>query len=311
WRTRLVGPTSRLHFTGGLARVSDMAIFGETSVRNDLSDAENALSGVPGPGSKVERVWIEHKKCGFWFGVWNQSPAPAGITLDGLRIRDTMADGVNLCSGTTDTVVENCLVRNTGDDGLAVWSPTAGGPSGGGNQFRGNLVQLPWLANGIAVYGGGARGQGGVILDQNEVRDTVTTGSGIYVAQAFSSWPLTGAVTISRNILVRAGAHESDVGGSAGAIRIVSSEGSLAAATVTFSDNRIVAPLASAVSIQGGYSVGNLTFTNLLIENLGLALVADVRSGTKGSATFSGVTGGTFADALWVNSAGTAFTLSH
>ena len=47
--------------------------------------------------------------------------------------------------------MSNNFVRNTGDDGLAMWSETT---ANAGNTFDHNTVQTPTLANGIAIYGG-------------------------------------------------------------------------------------------------------------------------------------------------------------
>jgi len=308
WRSRFVGPASRLHFTGGQTHLADFAVFGETATRNDQSDAGNALAGVPAAGSTVSRLWIEHKKCAFWFGNWGATSGPTGITLTSCRFRNTMADAVNLCSGTTGTVVQDCLIRNTGDDALAAWSPQLGGnPVGGNNQFLRNLVQVPWLANGIALYGGGP-----FTVTGNVVKDTVTTGSGLYVASLFSAWAFSGATVFQGNLLVRAGSHESDAGGPTGAIRVIASEKDLTGATFTFQGNTVVAPVESAVSIQGPRNTGALTFTDLSLQSRGTAWVADVRSGAAGSAAFSGtLVDGLVPDAGWWRNSAAAFILTH
>lgn len=302
WRTRFVGPESRFRFTGQTARIAGLAVFGETDVRNDLSDVGNAFSGQPGPNSAIERVWVEHKKCAFWVGVWMNATGPSGLTIRECRFRNLMADAVNLCSGTRDSVVEGCLVRNTGDDALAAWSPVAGGPSGGNNTFRDNFIQSPWVASGIALYGGGP-----FVVEGNTVWDTVTTGSGLYVSSNFGAHPFTGTVDLKNNLLVRSGAHESDPGGSTGAIRVLAGDNDMSGATITFSNNTVVDPLESAVSLQGPYSLGSLVFSGLNITNAPWA--ADVKSSAKGSAEFSGVslTGSTSG---WRNSS-TSFTLTH
>jgi len=302
WRTRLVGPRSQLRFTGGTARVSDLAIFGETTTRNDLSDAENALAGNPGPGSLVERVWVEHKKCAFWVGGWNNPVGPTGLRITACRFRNLMADAVNLCSGTTQSVVDNTLVRGTGDDGLAAWSPQTGGPPGGANTFAHNLVQAPWVASGVSLYGGGP-----FRVVANTVEDTVTTGSGLFFASAFSSWPFTGTVEVTGNRLVRAGAHESDWGGPTGAIRILAAQAPLTGGNFVFQDNEVESPVASAVSIQGPWDTGALNFDGLTVD--AAPLIADVRPQAKGRASFVRVKATTSGG--WWNATPSTFTLTH
>ncbi len=305
WRTRFVGPGSQLRFAGKTAHVADLAVFGETNTRNDTSDEENAFAGAPGPDSSVERVWVEHKKCAFWVGNWGSQNPVTRLTIAECRFRDTMADGVNLCSGTVGSTISGCLVRNTGDDGLAAWSPRAGGPSGGHNVIVGNVVQLPWLASGIALYGGGPFTVGG-----NLVKDTVTTGSGIFIAASFNAWPFQGTVDVKDNILVRCGAHESDPGGPTGAIRVLGGDTPLTGTTLTFTGNTVIDPRESAVSFHGPQPLGDMTFKGLHVTGLREgARVVDVRGDASGSAAFTGVDGA--AQGPWRNLAGADFTVTR
>lgn len=286
WRTRLVGPLSQLRFEGKTASVSDLAIFGDTDTRDDTSDEGNALAGTPGPGSTVERVWVEHKKCAFWVGPWGGKTVVTGLTIAECRFRNLMADAVNLCSGTKGSTVRGCLIRNSGDDALAAWSPKNGGPAGGANTIEGNLIQLPWLASGIALYGGGP-----FLVRGNVVKDTVTTGSGIYLSANFGAWPFAGLIEVRDNLLIRAGAHESDAGGSTGAIRLLAFDGAMTGGRFVFTDNTVVDPLESAVSIHGPRNLGVVTFTGLRVLNLrqGANVLDLKRNASGGEAVFSGV----------------------
>jgi hypothetical protein len=306
WRTRFVGPACQFRFAGKTAHLTDLALFGETTTRNDTSDEENAFSGAPGPDSSVERVWVEHKKCAFWVGNWGSKSPVTGLTIVDCRFRDTMADGVNLCSGTTGSTIRGCLVRNTGDDGLAAWSPRAGGPAGGGNVMEGNVVQLPWLASGIALYGGGP-----FTVSGNLVKDTVTTGSGIFIAASFNAWPFQGAVDVKNNVLVRCGAHESDPGGPTGAIRVLGGDAPLTGAALTFTSNTIVDPLESAVSFQGPQPLGALTFHGLVVNGMSEGTrVVDIRGDASGSAVFTDLNDEA-AQGPWRNLAGADFTVTR
>jgi hypothetical protein len=100
-------------------------------------------------------------------------------------MRNTLADGINLCVDVRNTVVQNCSTRNTGDDCFAMW-PTASDqsfteetPRPGNNVFRGCTGELPFLANGAAIYGGA----------NNRVEDCsftdIATGSGILISTTF------------------------------------------------------------------------------------------------------------------------------
>ena len=121
------------------------------------------MSILIGKNTKVSNVWIEHTNVGAWVGRdYSDTPAywnPAdGLEFSGMRIRDTFADGINFANGSRNSKVYNSSFRTTGDDSLAVWSSTfvkdQSVDIGHDNHFTNNTIQLPWRANGIAVYGG-------------------------------------------------------------------------------------------------------------------------------------------------------------
>ncbi|MEI8096121.1 MAG: right-handed parallel beta-helix repeat-containing protein [Spirochaetales bacterium] len=242
-----------------------------------------------------------------WAGSWGGKTTVVGLTLEACRIRNTLADGVNLCSGSSGCVVRDCHFRNTGDDSLAAWSPKAGGPPDNNNTLEGNFIQLPWLANGIAIYGGGTCKVVG-----NTIHDTVTTGSGILIAANFDAWPLQAEVTVQGNRLVRCGAHESDQGGPTGALRVLAFDSDLSAGRIRFLDNEVIAPLESAVSIHGPRIAGSLSFERLLVTGLtsGGPLL-DVRPGAAGSVQFTNMASDLSVPGLWRNLAGADFVVTR
>jgi len=283
WHTRFVGPRAQLHFTGGTATVSDLSIFGETTHRNDKSDVGNAFTGRPGDGTTIARVWVEHMKCAFWVDRAAEAQGPTQLRITECRFRDLMADAVNFCNGTTNSMVDNTEIRNSGDDSLASWSPRHGGPPSGHNTFAYNVISSPWVANGIALYGGGP-----FRVIGNTVSDTVTTGSGIYVSASFDSHAFQGLIEVSDNALIRAGAHESDMGGPTGALRVLAAEGDMTGAQFLFRNNTVTDPLESALSIQGPHPITGLQVDGLQV--VGAPLLVDVRPGARGEAALSHVT---------------------
>jgi len=191
WRSKLEGPGTMFDGTGEPLHVADLAIFGTVDRRVD-NIPENAFHGNLGDGSTFRRVWLEHHKCGFWttYGTKN-------MLLSESRLRNLMADGLNFCDGTSYSTVENCHLRNTGDDALATWSPTtpdaAGHPSTG-NTFIGNRIQFPWLANGLAVYGGKDHRIVG-----NYVEGGVFSGGGLLLSSGFDAIPFSGTIRAANN----------------------------------------------------------------------------------------------------------------
>ena len=128
--------------------MSDFAILGFLNYRND-SEANDGLGGAYGTGSTISRIWVVHTKTGIWLD--NSS----GLVVDSCRLRNTTADGINLNTGMRGTIVTNCTTRGTGDDCFAIW-PESGSAKYviGLNVFTHCTGQLPFLANGGAIYGG-------------------------------------------------------------------------------------------------------------------------------------------------------------
>jgi hypothetical protein len=191
WRSKLEGPGTMFDGTGETLHIADLAIFGTVDRRVD-NIAENAFHGNLGDGSTFRRIWLEHHKCGFW-----TTHGTKNMLLSESRLRNLMADGVNFCDGTSYSTVENCHLRNTGDDALATWSPTtpdaAGHPSTG-NAFIGNRIQFPWLANGLAVYGGKDHR-----IIGNHVEGGVFSGGGLLLSSGFDAIPFSGVIRAENN----------------------------------------------------------------------------------------------------------------
>ena len=181
---------------GGSHRVvlRDFAIIGEVTERDDKA-ALAGIGGAIGGGSLIENLWIQHHKV----GIWLDGPLD-GIRITGVRILDNAADGLNLRRGVSNAIVENSFVRNSGDDGLALWSHKQANHH---IVFRNNTVVAPVLANGIAVYGGHDIGISG-----NLVADTLTQGGGIHVGNRFDAVPLAGRIDIVDNRIVRGGSFD-------------------------------------------------------------------------------------------------------
>lgn len=124
----------------------------------------------------------------------------SGLKVTRNVIADQIADGLNFHTGVTDSLVQDNVERNTGDDGLALWSEKTADAR---DTFSHNTVQSPTLANGIAVYGGSD-----TTVADNLVADPVREGSALHVGSRFGAEPFTGALRISGNTTVRAGTYE-------------------------------------------------------------------------------------------------------
>ncbi|MEV4056371.1 discoidin domain-containing protein [Amycolatopsis sp. NPDC049688] len=182
--------------TSSAVKLYDFAIIGQVDARVDC-DQSNAIGGALGGGSVVQNLWLQHTKVGLWLdGPFD------GLTVSGNRILDQTADGLNLHQGVSNVTVTNNFLRNTGDDGLAMWSEHDADHH---NSFSFNTVLLPILANNIAVYGGHDN-----TVSDNVVADNQDQGGGLHIANRFSAVPLSGTTTVARNTAIRTGVLDSN-----------------------------------------------------------------------------------------------------
>ncbi len=161
------GGSSDVHLSG-------FTISGDVAERID-TDQVNGIGGALS-NSTIDGLYIQHTKVGMWF----DGPM-TDLKVTNNIIVDQIADGLNFHTGVTNSLVRNNFVRNTGDDGLAMWSETT---ADSGNTFDHNTVQTPTLANGIAIYGGSDN-----TVSNNLIADPLREGSAIQVGSRFGAQP--------------------------------------------------------------------------------------------------------------------------
>jgi hypothetical protein len=183
WYTTLVGDETvysnaykrvRLKGNGSNIHLSDFAIVGKLNYRSD-KEANDGIVGSFGENSTISNIWIEHTKVGMW--IENSSH----LKITGCRMRNTIADGINFCVGMTHSTIENCTARGTGDDCFAIWPAVFAKQqfSPGHNLIINCTAQLPFLANGAAIYGG----------ESNQIKNCsfadISQGSAILISTTF------------------------------------------------------------------------------------------------------------------------------
>ncbi|MFF8409221.1 CARDB domain-containing protein [Streptomyces omiyaensis] len=275
-------------------KISDIAIFGSGTIRGNNADEEGGvgLNGRFGKNTKISNVWIEHANVAAWVGrdytnipeLWNPGD---GVEFSGMRIRNTYADGVNFSNGTRNSTVYNSSFRNTGDDALAVWAnkyvKDTSVDVGHDNHFRNNTVQLPWRANGIAVYGGY-----GNTIENNVVSDTMNY-PGIMLATDHDPIPFSGQTLIANNALYRTGGAFWNEDQEFGAITLFAQGPDIPG--VTIRDTDIHESTYDGIQFKtGGGAMPNVKVTNVKIDKSlnGCGILA--MGGARGSATLTNVT---------------------
>ena len=257
--------------TGGVNQIADLSFTGDQTSRNN----DQGAAGIEGsfqPGSLISNVWIEHVKVGVWAVPGN------GLYVAGVRVRDVFADGIHVHGGSADSRVDQSVVRNSGDDGVAL--DTEGGTVTD-CVISFDTVASPIQANGIGVYGGS-----GNVVRNNRVSDIVAFGSGITISTAFGGG-FTGPTSVLDNTLTRAGSYNSNWGSSLGALWIYASNADITQ-PVTVSGNTLLNSSYQGVLLSFGKQISNLVLSNDAINGAGTYGI-DINSVT-GSMTATGVT---------------------
>ncbi|MFE6958288.1 discoidin domain-containing protein [Streptomyces sp. NPDC057696] len=277
-RSKAVGVYGKYAAQGGSSGVTlkDFAIIGDIRERVD-NDQVNAIGGALSD-STVDNVWMQHTKC----GAWMDGPMDH-LTIKNSRILDQTADGVNFHQGVTNSTVTNTFVRNTGDDGLAMWAEAKPNVA---NKFTFNTVILPILANNIVTYGGKD-----IVLSDNVMSDTVTNGGGLHIANRYpgvnsgQGTAVSGTITAARNTLIRAGNNDFNWRFGVGAIWF-SGLNEPVDATLNITDSEVLDSSYAAIHLIEGATNG-LHFKNIRIDGAGTYALQIQAPGT---ATFENVT---------------------
>jgi hypothetical protein len=264
--------------------LSNFAIEGDVRDRVD-TDQVNGVGGALSDSS-IDGLYIHHTKVGLWFdGPMHD------LTVRNTIVADVIADGINFRRGVTNSKVVNSFFRNTGDDGMAMWSHnvTSGHPEvdeDANDVFDHNTVQTPTLANGIAIYGGRDN-----TVSNNVVADPIREGSGLHAGQRFGSTPFAGYLKFTDNTTVRAGTFELNWNIGLGAIWLYALDGSLTADVEVTGDNFLqntynAIMLVSDFPVKDLYTISNVHFKDIHVDGTGTSVVS---GRVAGSATFQNV----------------------
>jgi hypothetical protein len=256
--------------------LSGFAIEGDVRERVD-TDQVNGIGGALSD-STVSGLYLHHTKVGLWF----DGPM-SGTRVTGNIVADQVADALNFHTGVTNSLVDNNFVRNTGDDGLAMWAEHA---QNDGNVFDHNTVQSPVLANGIALYGGSDN-----TVSHNLVADPVREGSGLHLGSRFGAEPFAGHVWVTDNTTVRAGTYELNWNIGLGAIWIYALDRSIDADLRITGDHYLdnaynAIMLVTEFAVKDSYAVTNAHFTDIHVDGTGTSVLS---ARTAGAATFENV----------------------
>ncbi|WIM96959.1 glycosyl hydrolase family 28-related protein [Actinoplanes oblitus] len=256
--------------------LADFAIEGDVRERID-TDQVNAIGGAMSD-STITGLHIQHTKVGLWF----DGPM-SNTTISGNIIVDQIADGLNFHTGVSHSVVRGNFVRNTGDDGLAMWSEKVADT---GNTFDGNTVQTPTLANGIAIYGGTDN-----TVSRNLIADPIREGSGIHAGSRFGARAFTGHLWITDNTVVRAGTYELNWNIGLGAIWFEALDSSIDADIRVTGDHYLdntynAIMLVAEWGVKDQYSINGVHFKDVRVDGTGTSVVS---ARAAGGATFENV----------------------
>ncbi|MCP2025348.1 uncharacterized protein YjdB [Flavobacterium sp. HSC-32F16] len=238
-----------------------------TTNSTSRSNSYKAVNGVFTSGSTIKNIWAEHFECGAWIAQYNVGgPAVAdGFTLSHCRFRNNYADGINLCKGTANSVVEHCNFRNNGDDDQAIWS--ANGQECINNTFRYNTSENCWRACGLAIYGGKNNKAYNLIIKDN-------LEAGIRVSNNFDGAPFNndGSHEIHDITVTTCGTFNDTYNNPVAAVDIFStSNAGTQVKNVQLYNIDILDSRNDAISIskRSGDGIYNLSFKNITVNGTG------------------------------------------
>ena len=263
------GGSRNVHLAG-------FAIEGDVRERID-TDQVNGIGGAMSD-STIQGLHIRHTKVGLWF----DGPMSGVEVLDNVIV-DQIADALNFHTGVTDSVVRNNFVRNSGDDGLAMWSEKQANAR---NTFERNTVQTPVLANGIAIYGGTDNTVSG-----NLIADPIREGSAIHAGSRFGAEPFAGHLRIVDNTTVRAGTYELNWNIGLGAIWFFALDRSIDADIQVVGDHFLDSTYNAIMMVadwpvKDRYSITGVKFKDIRIDGTGTSVLS---ARVAGGATFENV----------------------
>jgi hypothetical protein len=157
WYAQFVAPQNQtntdtgwdVQSTASGSSFSGFAWFGNYTTRIDGPGHTFQLTNTS--NITIDNVWIEHNVVGVW-GL----TAVTNSTFTNMRIRDTLADGINLTNGSQGNLISNDEARTTGDDSFALFAAqdSCSGCKETNNTIQNVTALTPWRAAGVAVYGG-------------------------------------------------------------------------------------------------------------------------------------------------------------
>lgn len=253
WHTVLHGNASGFAVRAGNISFYDFSLIGEVTSRQDTLDPPAFDMTMPLTNMRnvrFQNVWIEHYKVGLWADVTN------GVSMMGCRIRNTFADGVNLCGGTTNSVITQSDFRNTGDDSIAMFSR---GVADENILISWNTVSNPWLANHIAAYGGKD-----ITICHNYLKDSVLNGGGVNISTNFKPQVFQGTILVENNVMERCGGTNYEI--TCGAIWVNTLAGYDNNAECIVRGNTIKDSSFYGISFHNAGEVSNITFENNTIS---------------------------------------------
>ncbi len=302
WFSELTGDDSayahadrrvRLKGNGDSIHLFDFAVKGRLTYRSDR-EPNDGIVGSFGAGSTIFRIWIEHTKVGMW--IENSQ----GLRIKACRMRNTMADGINFCVGMSRSIIEDCTARGTGDDCFAIWPAVYLKQQfvPGNNLILHCTGQLPYLANGAAIYGG----------ENNCIRDCsftdISPGSAILISTTFpigekDNSPdnnFSGRTVVDNCYIARSGGYDHEWGWR-GAIEICLDKRSISG--VTISKVRIDSSLSNGLSIVTGKNKNTILSDAVLergeVSGFGIGMKDShalfIADGVRGSLTVRGSDG--------------------
>ncbi|MFS0724100.1 right-handed parallel beta-helix repeat-containing protein [Paenibacillus sp. 1P07SE] len=226
-----------------------------TVPRGNGANDKNSITVRGANGFTISGIHIDKSSTA---GILIRDQATDGIIRDNL-IENTGADGIHVTSGSNNMLIEGNVVRQAGDDTIAVVSYARDGGIAHRITIRDNDVGYQSRARGISVVGGED-----IEIEGNTIQLTDMAGIYISVEEQYDT-NNTNRITVHNNIIDSTGLRENSDHPN---ILVYASQGTLD--DVTFTNNTIKNATHSGIGVWGEGQIGDIYFrANKVIDSAG------------------------------------------
>lgn len=220
-------------------------VYATTVPRGDGANDKNSITVRGATNFTIEHVHVQKASTA---GILVMDKSNIGMIVNN-TVEGTGADGIHITDGSQDITIEGNVVKEAGDDTIAVVSYLEDGHTTQRITIKNNDVGYNSQARGISVVGGAD-----VTIEDNQIQETQMAGIYISVEEQWDTGN-TERITVNRNKVERTGLRPNSDHPN---ILVYASHGVLN--HITFNDNIISKSAHGGIGVWGDGTIGDIYF---------------------------------------------------